>query len=72
MKHSKVGCDWQVLQFSQQQNGINVLGVVNDKRHRPEKQQLCLFEVSAGFSFLEGFFCALDRIFLTPLITHVW
>ena len=53
-------------------NGKNVLGVVNGERHRPEKQQLCLFEVSAGLSFLEGVLGALDRIFLTPLMTHVW
>lgn len=49
----------------------NVL-VINDKRHQPEKQQLCLFEVRTGFNFLGGVFCALVRIFLTPLMTQVW
>lgn len=39
---------------------------------QPEKQQLCLFEVRAGFNFLEGVFCALVKIFLTPCITQVW
>ena len=42
------------------------------ERHQPEKQQLRLFEVRAGFNFLEGVFWALVRIFLTPLIRHVW
>lgn len=66
-------CDWQEVQFSLlSSRKKECVTVINGKRHQPEKQQLCLFEVRAGFNFLEGVFCALVRIFLTPLITQVW
>lgn len=39
--------------------------------NEPEKQQECLLDAAAGFSFFAGAFCALLRIFFAPLLRQL-